>query len=243
MKKIAALSNALYLFIFILINIASINANGQNRNLKFELRLPLQYERQRAIIPYTWGKDTQNAKAINFGLDALVTYSFSRFSVYAGAGFFRNRFNIKRFVDHQALNRGRDSLLIGTSTRRYTYSLLRLPLGIHVEIFEIENIQISAGLEHFYNFSFRRKYHDIKPFRGANNVHNGFSYFGSYYNLILSLSRPLQNKNTIQFEPYVRVLNRYRKDRFLKEKENEYVTRHFDAFGIGIKYIFSHLNK
>lgn len=213
---------------------------SQKRDLRFALRFPIQYELQKAIIPFTWGNEIQKARAINFGLDALMNYKINNFSIYTGAGFFRNRFNIKRGYDHQALNKGRDSLPIGTQTHHYTYSLLRLPLGVRFEVAKIKNVQMGLGLEHLLNFSFCRKYKGTTPpIEDFNNTYKHINYFGNSANFLITISRILQNKNSIQAESYVRILNKYKKDRFLKENENENVTRNIDAFGVGIKYTFT----
>ena len=153
-------------------------------------------------------------------------------------GFFRNRFNIKRGYDHQTLNVGRDSFPIGTKTSNYTYSLLHLPVGFNFEISKIKTTSISVGIEHFFNFSFRRKYNGAVPFEGANTTYNGLKYFGNSSNLLINLSKQL-HKSKIEIEPYIRIYNKYKKDRFFKEDENETVTRYFDAFGIGFKYSFT----
>jgi hypothetical protein len=212
----------------------------QENDLQFALRLPIQYDLQRAEIPFSFGTEVQKAEAINFGIEALINYKIRKASIYTGVGFFRNRFNIKRGYDHQALNIGRDSLPIGTSTKNYTYSLLRLPLGFNLEILQIKNTRIGIGAEHFFNFSFRRKYNGAVPFEGANTVYNGVNYFGNSFNFFINLTRSLQkSKSIVEIEPYVRIYNNYKKDRFLKEKENENVVRSMDAFGVGIRYYFT----
>ena len=113
-----------------------------------------------------------------------------------------------------------------------------MPLGISVEVLELKKMNINVGAEHFFNFSFRRKYNGRVPFEGANTVYKGFTYFGNSLNLFMNLSNHLQ-KNKIEVEPYIRIYNKYKKDRFLKENESETITRYFDSFGIGIKYSFT----
>lgn len=219
--------------IVLCIHLANVSVS-QQKDLSFQLRFPVQYELQKAVIPFTWGNEIQKANAKNFGLDALMNYKINKFSIYTGAGFFRVRFNIKRFYDHQAFSG--DSLPIGIKAHHYTYSLLRLPFGVHFEISKIKNIQIALGLEHFFNFSLRRKYKGHTTIEGTNTAYNGINYFGNSANFLLTISNPLPNKNLIQVEPYVRIFNKYKKDRFLYENENESISRNFDAFGIGIKY-------
>jgi hypothetical protein len=226
-------------FFLILCFLNSFNVSfSQNKNFEFKLRLPIQLDIQKAVVPFSFGNEVKKATAINFGFDALINYNTGKFFLYTGTGFFRNRFNIKRGYDHQALNIGRDSFPIGTDAENYTYSLFRVPLGITVEVSKLKNINIRVSAEHLFNFSFRRKYNGRVPFEGANTVYNGFTYFGNSLNLFINLSNHLQ-KNKIEVEPYIRAYNKYKKDKFLKENESETVTRYFDAFGIGIKYSFT----
>ena len=207
---------------------------SQTKKLLIQVRLPIQLDFQKAEIIFPLITEIQKANTINFGFDALLNYRFSKFSFHTGIGFFRNRFNIKRGYDHQGLNIGVDSFPIGTDADNYNYSLLRLPIGASFTVIENKKIDFKIGIDFLNNFSFRRKYNGRVPFQGANTVYNGFNYFGNSLNLFISLSR-----KSIEIEPYVRIYNNYRKDRFLREKENETVSRYFDAIGLSIKYSFN----
>ena len=226
MKKATLLLLFIYLF---------KSSFSQTTKIQLQVRLPIQLDMQKAEETFTWGTKVHKANTVNFGLDALIKYKVEKFSFYTGIGFFRNRLNIKRGYDHQALNIGRDSLPIGTNTKNYNYSLLKLPLGLIFEILRTKKVHYSIGAEFINNFSFRRKYNGAIPFEGANTVYNGFNYFGNSVNLFTSIS-----KKNIELEPYVRIYNIYKKDRFLKENENEKITRYFDAIGISILYSFNH---
>ncbi len=206
----------------------------QTKKLHLQVRLPLQVDLQKAEIIYPLRTEEQKATAVNFGLDALVNYQLNKFSIYTGVGFFRNKFNIRRAYDHQALNVGRDSLPIGTNTDNYIYSLLRLPIGTSFTFMENKKMNLKVGADFLNNFSFRRKYNGRVPFEGANTVYNGFAYFGHSLNFFVNLSNKF-----IEIEPYARVYHRYKKDRFLKENENETITRYFDAIGLSIRYSFN----
>lgn len=211
---------------------------SQTTNIQLQLRIPFQFDKQKAEIPFSWGTEVQKAKAFNFGVDALINLKAKKFSFYTGVGFFRNRFNIKRGYDHQALNDGRDSLPIGTSTKNYNYSIFRLPLGIGYQVLHKEKWTLAIGAEQLFNFSFRRKYNGATPFEGANTVYKGFTNFGNSINAFVSISKTSTN-HSITIEPFVRIYNKYKKDRFLKEKETENITRYFDALGISIRYSFT----
>lgn len=229
MKKIALLGLFIHLLNF---------SFSQSKNFQLQLRVPFQLDKQKAEISFSYGTEVQKATAFNFGIDALTNLRIQNFALYTGVGFFRNRFNIKREYDHQALNIGRDSLPIGTYTENYNYSLLRLPIGIEYQVLRSKGLTLGIGTEHFFNFSFKRKYNGAVPFAEANTVYNGFSYFGNSVNFFINLSKTI-SKNEIKFEPYMRIYNTHKKDRFLKEKETESLTRNFDAFGISIRYSFT----
>ena len=81
---------------------------------------------QKAEIIFPLRTEIQKANTINFGLDALIKLKMEKISLFAGMGYFRNRFNIKRGYDHQALNAGMDSLPIGTDTKNYNYSFIKI---------------------------------------------------------------------------------------------------------------------
>lgn len=226
MKKITLFLLFIYLF---------GSSFSQNTKIHLQVRLPLQFDMQKAEIIFPLRTEIQKANTINFGLDALIKFKIDKVSLFTGVGYFRNRFNIKRGYDQQALNAGMDSLPIGTDTENYNYSLLRLPLGFTFEILRTKKIYYNIGAELLNNFSFRRKYNGRIPFEGANTVYHGFNYFGNSVNLFASLS-----KKYIELEPYIRIYNNYKKDRFFKENENEKITRYFDAVGISILYSFNH---
>jgi hypothetical protein len=211
-----------------------ITSFSQSNNIRLQLRIPFQYERQKAEISTPFGIKEQKANAINFGIDALMSYRINKVQFHGGAGFFRNRFNIKREYDHRALNAEIDSLPIGTDANNYSYSLLRFPIGASYQFAKIKDVQISVGAEHLFNFSFRRRYNGRVPFDGANTKYNGFTYFGN--SAVLFLNFRLKQ---IEVEPYLRFFNQYKKDKFLKENENETIVRNFDAFGIAVRYSFT----
>ncbi len=170
MKNISVLLLLLSLFKF---------SFSQRTDIQLQVRLPLQLDMQKAEITWPFGTQIQKATSINFGLDALIKLKFEKLSLFTGVGYFRNRFNIKRGYDHQALNAGMDSLPIGTDTDNYNYSLLRLPIGLNFEILRTTKANYNIGAEFLNNFSFRRKYNGRLPFEGANRVYNGFNYFGN----------------------------------------------------------------
>ncbi|MCO6497161.1 MAG: hypothetical protein J5I50_05815 [Chitinophagaceae bacterium] len=220
-----------FFFIFVHLVIVSFS---QSRDIKLQLRLPFQIENQKEQISNSLGTKELKANAVNFGIDALLNYSINKVDIHAGIGFFRNRFNLKREYDHRALNIGVDSLPIGTDAENYCYSLFRIPIGASYQVTNIKNTQVSVGAEQLFNFSFRRKYNGRVPFEGASTTYNGFTYFGNSSVLFVNF-----RSKHIEIEPYLRFYNQYKKDKFLKENENEKITRQLDAFGISIIYSFS----
>lgn len=205
---------------------------AQSDKWQIKLRVPIQYEIQKAEISNSLRPQTLKGNAVNFGLDALINRKINKLSVFAGFGLFRNQFNIKRVYDHQALNSA-DSLPIATGADNYVYSLLRFPHGVAYKMAQFSEITFSIGVEHNLSFSFRRKYNGRLPFQGANTIYKGSTFFGNSFNLLLNFK-----KKRVEAEPYIRLYNRYRKDRFLNENESEFVSRPIDAFGIALKYQF-----
>ena len=181
----------------------------QTIEIKPQLRVPLQLDNQVIEIQYSWGTEVQKANTFNFGLDALLNFQSKRLSLSVGAGFFRNRFNIQRGYDHQALNPGRDSLPIGTNTKSYNYSILRLPAGMAYTFLKNKKYSIGVGGEHLFNFCFKRKYNGALPFPDANNSFNGINYFGNSMNIFIALA--IVNTK-ITLAPFVRIYNKYQKD-------------------------------
>lgn len=214
----------------------------QQDGLYFKLKVPLQCDVQRATEVFSYGSEIKKGHAVNFGVDALIEYQKNAFSVYSGVGYFRDRFNIKRGYDHKALNPLSDSLPIGTDTKFYTYSLVRIPIGFIAQISKNRNREIGLGCEYFFNYSFCRKYNGRLPFEGANTTYKGFNSFGNELHLLLAISTNVYGR-AIAVEPFTRIYNIYRKDRFLREKEKETVTRFFDSYGISIRYSIITLKK
>jgi hypothetical protein len=139
MKKTSFL--LLFLFLF-------VSSFSQTKKLHFQLRLPLQFDFQKAEIIYPLRTELQSATTFNFGFDALINYQHNKFSIYTGIGFFRNKFSIKREYNHQALNVGVDSLPIGTDAENYTYSQLRLPIGASFTFLETKKMNYKIGVDY-----------------------------------------------------------------------------------------------
>lgn len=209
---------------------------AQREAWKLFVRVPFERDLQKAEIPFSWGTEIRKTEVTNFGLDMLLNYRIRGFEVYLGVGYFRDRFNIKRGYDHQALNIGRDSIPLGTATKNYTYSLVRFPIGLQFQPLKFKKLLIGVGTEYFFNFRFRRIYNGRLPFSGANNVYKGVDFFGNSLHLLVNVSKPIHNIHLLKVEPFIQICNSYKKDRFLMEKENEKVTGNFDAYGIAVSY-------
>ncbi len=214
---------------------------AQINNPVFSVRVSLQSDFQKADF-----KDTQfpnefkeqSATQMNLGIDLLSEKRIhNNWSVYAGIGYFRNKFNFKRAYDHQLLNIGRDSLPVGTTTSDYTFHLLRLPIGISYQLLKKSRYNFNIGIENIINFSFLQVYNGQKPFPDANNKYSRFGYYGNSIHLFCRISRQVSPNSLIQIEPYVRLLNRYkREDPFLFENNSKPYTRTIDAIGLSFKY-------
>ena len=159
---------------------------AQNLNVILSVRFPIQYEIQKEEITYG-PHETQNASAVNFGIDVLASSNISKLVLFTGLGYFKNKINITRPYDHQLLNAGNDSLSILTRTKNYTYSLIRVPLGIEVPLFKKQNFTLSTGVEHQFSFCFKQKYNGGKPFEDAKDSHASFRYFGNNFQFFIVL--------------------------------------------------------
>jgi len=189
--------------------------------------------------PISVSKD-QRSVVLNYGIDFLVKKDLDRnINTYIGIGYFRNKFNFKRFYAHRLLNIGTDSIPLGTSTSSYTYNLARIPFGISIDVNMKQKIAFKVSGELIMNYSFNRIYNGSKPFPTANNKLSVFSRLGNSINLFGRFKLPINRNNFIEVEPYLRVFNIYKKDEILFEDSNQKNSRKFDAFGISTIYILN----
>ena len=241
--------NIVKIFFLSFVYLVALNGKvlSQNNSPIVSIRLSLQSDFQKADFkdsqfPYQFKK--HSATALNWGIDLLKEKNISnRWSVYVGAGYFRNKLNFKRAYDHQLLNAGRDSLPIGTSTSDYSFHLFRLPIGVSYGLVKKNKYNFSLGLENAVNFSFQQVYNGEKPFPDANNKYSIFKYYGNTVLFFLRFSNYINQNSLLQIEPYVRLLNIFkRKDLFLFESNSNPYVRTFDGIGLSLKYsiIFKH---
>jgi hypothetical protein len=210
---------------------------SQSDKLSISVRVPFQLEFQKAVI--TYGRyEIQKNTAVNFGLEAALEKSVSpRLFFSIGAGYFRQRFNIRRLYDHQALNRGTDSLPFATRTSNYNYHLLRLPIGVRYFLSDLRG-GTSVGITYVPAFSLFSRYNGGKIFPGANQQENRFRFFSHSLNLSASIPVYRQSLGQLNIEPYIRIFHNYKKDGIFFEKETETVSRNFDAVGVVLAYQF-----
>ena len=238
--------NQIILFLFPLLCFLAINNNllAQNKGLALSVRIFLQSDFQKAdfkdaYFPFEFKQ--HSSTATNWGIDLLIEKEIhTNWDVYAGIGYFRNKFNFKRAYNHQLLNAGRDSLPIGTSTTNYVFHLLRYPIGISYRILKNSKYDFNLGLEVITNFSFQQVYNGRKPFPNANNKYSKFNYYGNSILFFCRISRQVSRSSFLQIEPNIRVLNIYkRKDPFLFETNSKPYSRTVDAIGLSLKYSFA----
>lgn len=218
----------------------SISETGTAQNNKFllGLRVPVQLEFQQEDIafPIVFLQEKQTATVLNYGIDFLAEQGFSKaIGAYTGIGYFRNKFNFKKFYNHRRLNIGTDSIPIGTSTHNYIYNLLRFPLGISYTITSTQRGICKIGGEIIFNYSFQKIYNGGKPFPDANNELSKFQYSGNTINLFACIGIPT-SFSFLELGPYVRIYHTYKRDEILYEDPKEKITNNFDALGISIKY-------
>lgn len=207
-----------------------LTSMSQNKDWQLSIRLPLQYERQEGEFTNSLGTTELRGRAFNFGIDVLLKRRLNKVQIYGGLGFYRNQVNIVQSYDAMALNPGRDSLPIGTVTDNYVYSLLRTPVGITLPLAETKSLRVAVGLEYLFNFCFHRKYNGEKlRIVDGNYAYRGFTFFGNALNFNCQIS-----KGRFQLEPFVRLYNQERKDRFLEEDERTFRVNYLDGFGLAI---------
>lgn len=215
---------------------------AQNENsVSIGLRVPVQFEFQTENIafPVTFESKRQRKAALNYGIDLLIQKQFykNQMNFYIGVGYFRNKYNFKKFYDHELLNRGIDSLPIGTSTRYYVYDLARFPIGLTYKIGSTQRIEV--GGEIIFNYSFQKKYFGTEPFPDANNKVSDFDYSGNSINLFANIPITINSFSIFELEPYVRVFHTYKKDIVLYDDPSNTITRCFNAFGLSFRYFFN----
>ena len=235
--------NVIKILFFSVLNLIIANKKlfGQNNAPLFSVRISLQSDFQKDAfqdVHFPFEFKEHSTTATNWGIDLLGEKEiFNNWSVYIGTGYFRNKFNFKRFYDHQLLNIGRDSFLIGTSTSNYTFHLLRFPIGISYRLLEKNKYDVNLGIENVINFSFQQVYNGGKPFPGANDKYSKLRYYGNSILLFGCISKQVSQNSRLQIELYTRPLNIYkRKDLFLFENNSTPFTRTFDGIGLSLKY-------
>ncbi|MDQ6843299.1 MAG: hypothetical protein M3Z92_02955 [Bacteroidota bacterium] len=220
-----------------------LTINAQNKSFFITPRISLQSDFQKADFkdarfPFEFKEHT--ATQLNYGIDLLIDkYLTDKLSVYIGAGYFRNKFNFKKFYDHQLLNIGTDSIPLGTATRNYIYNLIRFPLGVAYTIISTKKKTYKIGAEIIFNCSFQKIYNGGKPFPSANNKLSKFQYSGNTINLFATVAIPINSNLFFEIEPYVRLYDTFKKDKVFYENPSENITHNFDALGLSLKYSFS----
>lgn len=208
-----------------------VTGHGQDRdrNVSFVLQLPIQCDFQKAEIligPYQVQKNTQ----INFGIRTVVMLQTTKnIRLFIGAGYYRERFGIKRPYNHQALNPGIDSIPSSTKTFNYDYHQLVIPVGME---WRVPNSKVSIGVEYSPGIRFLSRYNGSLPFPGANIEDHSLSFFSHNINLLIVFAI----SNQFSFSPYIRMFHNYRKDAIFFESRSETVSRYVDGLGISLSY-------
>ncbi len=212
---------------------------AQKNNFSIGLRIPIQVDFQKEIIksaPISLQRE-QKATVLNYGIDAIVQKKIGqKISTYVGVGYFRDKFNFRRFYNHQLLNIGTDSIPLGTSTRNYIYNILRFPIGIIYQMNETQKNLYQVGGEIIFNYSFQKIYNGGKPFPDANNKISDFQFSGNSVIFYATIGIFLNGYSLLELEPYIRIYHTYKKDEVLYEDPSESIKNSFDALGLMIKY-------
>jgi hypothetical protein len=219
-------------FLFLLLFSMSAGT-AQTKTVSFAVRLPVQLDFQK-----TEGGERKGT-AVNFGINGIAMFGIgNQLSAFAGIGYFRERFNIKRSYNHGALNPG-PSLSILLYTNHYDYHLLTLPTGISYALTN-KSPSISLGAEYIPGFKFLSSYPGKKPFPDANTTKSGFSFFSHQVNLSVTIPVTIGSSHRFALQPFVRLLQSYKNDAILDKysTRNEMNTRMLNAVGISFNYQF-----
>jgi len=214
---------------------------GQIKKISIDARISLQADFQKASFSdtqFSFQYKEHSGIAANWGFDILAArYNLNNLSFYGGLGYFRNSFRFKRAYDHALLNKGSDSIPIGTNTRYYTFHLLRLPLGLSYPVYHTSKHTINVVIEATTSFSLIESYVGAKAYPTAKTSRSKFTYFGNSMILmgrIISSTKPLSR---CQIEPYIRILNFYdEKNEVLYEYNSKPAKKMFDSFGMAVRY-------
>lgn len=228
-------------FLFLITLVLFQQSFGQKNKLLIGIRIPVQLEFQKEDIsfPVIFLPKEQTTTVLNYGVDFLAEKKvYKKISAYVGIGYFRDKFNFKRFYDHRLLNIGTGSIPLGTATRNYVYHLIRFPLGVSYTILSTQRKIYKIGSEIIFNYSFIKTYNGGKPFPHANNKLSEFQYSGNAINFFASISILINSDSFLELEPYIRVYDTYKKDKILYENPAETATHSFDALGLAFKYSF-----
>jgi hypothetical protein len=224
-------------FLFLLLFSMSAGT-AQTRKISFVVRVPVQLDFQKVQVHSAWGQEQKNT-GVNFGINGIAMFGISnQLSGFAGIGYFRERFNIMRAYDHGELNPGRPIPLFLLYTDQYDYHLLTLPAGISYALTK-KRSSVSLGVEYIPGFRFFSSYTDQQHFQDENTSQSGFSFFSHQVNMSVTIPLTVGSSHRFSLQPFVRLLQTYKKDPALYENENGTYTRMLNAVGVSFNYHFS----
>jgi hypothetical protein len=211
---------------------------AQTKKISFAVRVPVQLDFQKVQVNY--GEDgVKKNIAINFGINGIAMLGLSKqLSAFAGIGYFRERFNIKRSYNHGALNPGPSPAIL-LYTNHYDYHLLTFPAGISYALTN-KKPSVSLGAEYVAGFKFLSSYPGQKPFPDASTTKSGFSFFSHQVNLSVTIPIATGSSHRFSLQPFVRLVQSYKNDAILDKysTRNEMNTRMLNAVGISFNYQF-----
>lgn len=240
-KYVQLLSSAFFLFIF------SQQSFAQEKPLSFGFRLlgQIDFQKESYALGFPNVVKEHRKTVFNYGLDMLAIKKVnSKVDLYTGVGFFRNKFNLSRYYNHQLLNPSNDSTPLGLATKNYAYYLLRIPLGINLYLMSFGNTKISLSTDNVLNFSFLQIYNSTQTFYNSHNKLKKFKFYGDNILISLNIQYYMNGGRSLVISPYVRVFNLYNHNDpvFYNNDRLNYV-RWVDAIGLSMGYFFNQKNK
>jgi hypothetical protein len=206
----------------------SIGASCQKQNA-LGISLPMQYEWHKFNINYgppSIRDHEFSDQNLTFGIGLSYDHQYSkRVYGHVGVTYIPYKSKINRTYNRKYWN---DFTALIYYTNNTKYSLLSFPVGLDVLINHQRDNQLLIGNSVNVNVVLKKEY----GYGSTSDALNTSYLFGFSDQLNLKYRRTLKDKFFIEANPFIRVIEKWRKDEVLFENQNEYHNLLFNAVGI-----------
>jgi hypothetical protein len=240
-KYIKIFFSVLFLFVFSQLSFAQ----EKPPSFGFRMQGQIDFQKESYALGFPNVVKEHRETVFNYGFDMLAIKKVnSKIDLYAGVGFFRNKFSFSRYYNHQLLNPSNDSTPLGLATKNYAYYLLRIPIGINFYLMSLGNTKISLSTENVLNFSFLQIYNSTQTLYNSQNKLKVFKFYGDNILIRLNIWHYINGGRSLVISPYFRIFNLYNHNDpvFYNNDRLNYV-RWVDAIGLSTGYFFNKKNK